>query len=143
MKVKIIRSLLKSLIIVIFFSSLAQSDSLVDVTTIAGKTEAQVEEQLGKPLTCSNSKYGLKCSFKKGDTEIVFIDGKSDWITINDMGDAPYSKEALLFLGLPMAEPSFTGPDVIRWKNLSGLLEVSLFPLDNKIFYAYIKVKTR
>jgi len=115
----------------------------IDIPKIAGKSQSVVEKLLGKPTYCEKSKYGVKCYYSQGDTEIIFIKGKADWITVNEMGDAKYNKKSLALLGLPVKNPSFSNKHVMRWNNLQGLHEVYLFPAGNKIFYAYIKVKTK
>lgn len=59
------------------------------VDTIAGKSEKEIEVFLGKPNKKEEvSPSGLPCSCNKytyiyGLIEIVYINGKSDWITIN------------------------------------------------------------
>nr|VFK18224.1 MAG: hypothetical protein BECKLFY1418C_GA0070996_10408 [Candidatus Kentron sp. LFY] len=117
---------------------------IVDITKIAGKSKHQVDELLGKHTTCENIKYGEKCYYEKGKTEIVFIDGKADWITVNDMGYAPYSSKALEYLGISQRKPYFESKENgIRWNNIHGLREVLISPSGSYIFYAYIKAYTK
>ncbi|MBM3263054.1 MAG: hypothetical protein FJY97_06460 [candidate division Zixibacteria bacterium] len=115
---------------------------LADIPAIATKSQAEVAKLLGSPTSQSKSKYGAKCVYSKGAIEIVFINGKADWITVY-LPNASYSKEALAFLKLPVKSPTFSNANVIRWTNLPGLLEVSIFPSGNKVDYEYIKVKTK
>lgn len=59
------------------------------VSDIAGKTRAEVEQVLGKPSSSQKvaiNRQGCPCeklTYKYGQVEIVYIKGKSDWITIN------------------------------------------------------------
>lgn len=53
-----------------------------DIRKIAGKTEAEVDALLGEPVFCAKSESALNCSFQENEVEIVFIDGKADWITV-------------------------------------------------------------
>ncbi|MHB1183682.1 MAG: hypothetical protein ACYC4A_03135 [Desulfobulbia bacterium] len=116
--------------------------AVVDVPSIAGKAEEQVAVALGEPNSCENIKQGKKCFYQPGDTEVVFISGKADWITINALDSAPYSAEALPLLGLEKASASFSNDFVMRWSGVPGLLEVSIFPAQGHVDYAYIKTAT-
>ncbi|KGF72849.1 hypothetical protein DO97_03735 [Neosynechococcus sphagnicola sy1] len=115
---------------------------IVNVPKIAGKNQAQVSKVIGKPKSCKQSKYGRKCIYTKADTEIVFIKGKADWITINKMPGAKYDKSSLALLGFPVKTPTFANLNAMRWGNIPGFLEVSFFPEGSSISYAYIKTKT-
>lgn len=67
---------------------------LFDIPKIAGKTEAEVETLLGGPVFCAKSESALNCSFQENEIEIVFIDGKADWITVNGAFRSPsYSQK--------------------------------------------------
>ena len=123
--------------------SMASAEVILNVPKIAGKSRAEVEKEIGSANSCVQTKYGEQCFFEKADTEVVFIDGKADWITVNKMGALPYSKESLAALGLPVAEPVFNSASIMRWDNLAGILEVSLLSQGKSVGYAHIKVKTR
>ena len=127
----------------LFFAAVAQAEIVVDVTKIAGKSENDVATYLGKPISCGSSKYGKKCQYEKGQTEIVFIQGKADWITVEGADNIPFSKIALGSLGLKEARPSFTNDFTLRWEAIQGLREVSLFKGSSSSDYVYIKVKTK
>lgn len=59
------------------------------VSDIAGKSQSEVEQVLGKPLTSQKvdiNRQGCPCeklTYKYGQVEVIYIKGKSDWITIN------------------------------------------------------------
>lgn len=125
------------------FSSVSWAEIVVDVLKIAGKSKFEVAAYLGKPSLCANSKYGLKCEYVKAQTEVVFIKGKADWITIEDIDGIPYSKDALKVLGLKSVSPSFSNDIVIRWESIQGLREVSIFKGSTFSDYAHIKTKTK
>ncbi len=116
---------------------------IFDVPQVAGKSQDQVSKIIGKPESCEQSKYGQNCTYAKAGTEIVFINGKADWITINEMPGAKYDKNSLSLLGIPVKAPTFVGVDSMRWENIPGFLEISLFPQGSSIFYAYVKTKTK
>ena len=123
--------------------SIAQAETIVDVTKIAGKTKDQVSTYLGKPSSCGKSKYGKKCQYQRGETEIVFINGKADWITVEGIDHIPFSKSALSAIGLEESLPSFSNNFSLRWSSIQGLMEVSIFKGASKCDYAYVKVKTK
>jgi len=83
---------------------------LFDIPKLAGKTETEIEKLLGEPVFCSKAESALNCSFQENEIEIVFIDGKADWITVNGEFSSPaYTRtiegktkaEALALLGDP------------------------------------------
>jgi len=75
--------------------------------------------------------------------EIVFIGGKADWITINALSKLDFSPGALESFGFAQASPTFRNDNVMRWTNLEGLHEVSLFPgSGGKSDYLYVKAVT-
>ena len=119
-----------------------QNSATVDIPMIAGKTQAEVAAVLGQPSTCENVEQGKKCSYQPGKTDIVFIAGKADWITVNALDDVPYSKNALPFLGLKASTPSSANKFVMRWSGVSNLIDVSIFPSEGQVSYAYIKTAT-
>jgi hypothetical protein len=55
---------------------------LFDIPKIAGKTQTEVETLLGEPVFCAKSESALNCSFQENEIEIVFMDGKADWISV-------------------------------------------------------------
>lgn len=124
-------------------AGLARAEAIVDVTKLAGKTEKQVAAYLGAPASCGNSKHGKKCQYDKGQTEVIFIGGTADWITVAAIDQVPFSKAALGALGLEETSPSFANAFVMRWESIEGLREVSLFRGASGCDYAYIKVKTQ
>ena len=116
--------------------------AIVDVPKIAGKNQKEVAALLGEPTSCETVKQGKKCFFKPGETEIVFISGKADWITVEALDSVPYSEEALPLLGLEKTTAVFSNQNTMRWETIPGLLEVSVFPAQNGVDYAYIKTAT-
>ena len=183
------------------------SGVLFDIPKLAGKTEAEVEALLGEPVFCAKSESDLNCSFQEDEIEIVFIDGKADWITVNgafrspaysqkvegktkaetlallgdpafcvkaksalhcsfkegdvsvriefidgkvseasvkgSLSNAPYSKDTLAMLGLPVKDATFSNEHVMRWENIPGLLSVTLHAEGKAVSVATIKVKTK
>jgi len=121
---------------------------VVDVPAIAGKRPAQVAAILGTPTATetirSHGKPLPKRIYRNGDVEVVYVDGKADWITVFGQGQLPFGPEVLSALGLPSTPPSFFNPlGVIRWERISGLRTVSVFPNpDGHAHYAYILVNT-
>lgn len=131
------------LALLIASSAAHAAGATIDVKAIAGKSKQKVATVLGTPRTCSPSKYGEKCSYEKAETEIVFINGKADWMTVEALDSVPYDDRAITSLGLKAAKPKFKNEFTIRWELVEGLIEVSIFPAGSKVDYAYIKVSTK
>ncbi len=116
--------------------------AIVNVPDIAGKSQKDVTGVLGEPTACETVKQGKKCFFTPGETEIVFISGKADWITVEALDSAQYSEEALPLLGIDKTTAVFSNENTMRWETVPGLLEVSIFPAQTGVDYAYIKTAT-
>jgi len=105
---------------------------LFDLRAIAGKTPAEVEAVLGAPgsrgtADVQGTRYPVH-SFRDGHVRVVFVSGKADWITISRLRDVPFSPHALKAFGFGYHEPASNGLQVIQWRNLAGLREISVFP---------------
>lgn len=126
---------------------------IVDIKKIVGKNKEEVAKILGKSdkvelfsessTPCKDTPCE-KAFYQKDKFEIIFINGKSDWITINDLSQYDFSEDIIEILGLPYSVPDFKNPrDLIRWKNIEGVNEINIFNNgSDKISYAYIKVTT-
>jgi hypothetical protein len=130
------------------FAFAGATSPLVDLPLVAGKDEASITKALGKPASTEKSKYGPKKTYKLAagvDVEIVFIQGKADWITVTPGPKVrvPFGPDALRALGLPSASPSVSSPAVLRWSNTNNLLDVSIFPAGPNVGYWYIKARTQ
>ena len=99
-------------------------------------------EILGEPTNCSKSKYGQKCFYSVAETEIVFINGKADWITVEGIDNIPFNQKALKSIGIAPATPSFKNNFTLRWTSIQGFKEVSIFKGATNSDYAYIKAFT-
>jgi len=124
-------------------SLFATAAPVLDVQTIAGKAPADVTNVLGKPTQQETTKHGPKLSYNDGKTEVVFINGKADWITISGMSAVPFDANAIEALGLKPVAPTFKSAFVIRWEPHAIYNSVSVFALNGKVDYAYIKVATK
>lgn len=87
------------------------AEIVFNIPKLAGKTEAEVETLLGESVFCAKSESALNCSYRENEIEIVFIDGKADWITIYSAFRSPSyhqkiegktKAEALKLLGDPV-----------------------------------------
>ena len=121
---------------------------IVNVSEIIGKNKIEIEKILGKPDNTEMVKPSNtpceKANYQSDKFEIVFINDKSDWITINKLSENEINNENIELLGLKSAEPSFDNPgNVKKWNNIVNIKEISVF--DNgsgKIDYIYIKAIT-
>ena len=132
-----------AILLLAFSGSVFGATTVIDVPAIAGKSKSAVAGLIGNPSACSQTKYGEKCSYSKGETEIVFIKGRADWITVEAMDSVPFNQSALISIGLRNTKPSFKNNFTLRWSGLNGLYEVSIFKGKDNCDYAYIKAFTR
>ena len=129
-----------SLTLLILIPCIAWGAPIVDITQIAGKTKAEVAHALGDPDRIEKRKDGDAFHYAKGDTEMVYINDKADWITVSALGEVPFTSKALTSLGFKETAPSFQNANVIRWASLPGLLAVAIFPGRINCDYALVEV---
>ncbi|KRD10246.1 hypothetical protein ASE21_11040 [Flavobacterium sp. Root901] len=126
---------------------------VVDVKKITGKSKIEVDKILGKsdkvePFTESSTPCKKepceKAYYQKDKYEIIFIKGKADWITINNLSEYDFTEENIQIFGIPITRPEFSNPqNLIRWKDIEGINEINIFNNGSgKISYAYIKTFT-
>lgn len=121
---------------------------VVNVPEIAGRSEAEVAQILGGPKERSTAMYEGRTYpvlyYQEGQTEVIYVDGKAEWISVRNLNHLPFSPEALPALGITNAgEPSFGNPAVIRWENRKypPLHGIYLFPAQSgQLDHAYIQV---
>lgn len=112
----------------------------VRLGAFAGKRRDEAEAVVGKPYDCEQSLYSERCRYPQG-VEIVYIDGRADWITVSlGYGRHPLAAETLQQLGIPAAPPQQADAHRLRWNQLPGLRELELVGDDNGAMYARIKV---
>ncbi|MFV5685891.1 hypothetical protein ACM55I_10600 [Flavobacterium sp. GB2R13] len=146
------KNLIKILLVALTLASCVNSkkEIIIDVSSIIGKNKTEIEKILGKPdnvemikpsnTPCVNVPCE-KANYQSDKFEIVFINDKSDWITINKVSEFEINNENIELLGLELREPSSNNPgNVTKWNNIENIKEISIF--DNgsgKIDYIYIK----
>ena len=123
----------------------AIASPLLDLKAIAGKSQKEVQAVLGAPDATEKTKYGPKLNYKGDTIEVVFIQGKADWITFTPKEIVPFTKDSLSVLGLPPKEPTFSNANVIRWEPSGSFVSVSMFPgaSPNRLDYFYVKIATK
>lgn len=146
------------LLIAAFFYKLAINDTpspekkiIVDVSTIIGKNKTDVEKILGKPNNVKMIKpINTPCqdtaceqaNYQSDKFEIVFINDKADWITINQVSEYEINDKSTELLGLEAAQPTFNSPgNVTKWNNIENIKELSIFD-DGSGHMSYIYIKT-
>ena len=134
-------------------SNSAMTKEILKISDLIGKDLQEVETILGKAdkidkvspsrTPCKENPCD-KGVFQSGKYEIVFINNKADWITINQVSSYDLNENAIGLLGLPESNPSFSNPSsVLRWEDIEGIKEVSFFNNGSgKIDYIYVKAST-
>jgi len=115
---------------------------LFRIDEVAGKAEAEVAAVLGPPWNCESSKYSRRCSYAPGSTEVVYIDGKADWLTVTALGESPLDDQLLMRVGLKPAKPGTASDEERVWTALAGLREVRAYGTPERAQFLRIKVKS-
>lgn len=123
---------------------------IIDVSTIIGKNKTDIEKILGKPDNVEMIKpINTPCqdtaceqaNYQSYKFEIVFINDKADWITINEVSEYGINDESIELFGLEAAEPTFNSPgNVTKWDNIENIKELSIYD-DGSGHMAYISIK--
>lgn len=115
---------------------------LFRIAEIAGRTEAEVAAVLGPPWQCTSSRYSRRCHYAPGSTEVVYIDGKADWLTVTALGEAPLDEQLLMRIGLQPVRPGTASGEEWVWASLGGLREVRAYGTPERAQFLRIKVKS-
>ncbi len=115
---------------------------LFRIADVAGKAEADVAAVLGPPTGCESSLHSRRCRYAPGATEIVYIDGKADWLTVIALGEAPLDDALLQRIGLKAAKAASASDEERVWSALSGLREVRAYGTPERAQFLRIKVKS-
>ncbi|KAF2518314.1 hypothetical protein E0W68_09845 [Flavobacterium salilacus subsp. salilacus] len=151
------KNLIASLILIMSLTSCGETkkdpDLIIDITKIAGQEKEEVEKILGSPnntesVSPSNTPCKEipceKCFYKNDKFEIVYINGKADWITINNVSDYELDKNTLQSIGLPLVEPESTQPNSLYWQYIENVKEINVVGNGNGMLdYIYIKSTTK
>lgn len=134
-------------------NSQTENEKIIDIKTIIGKTESEIEKILGKAENSEKvSPTNTACEetpcekkfYQKNKFEIVFINGKSDWITINNTSNFDFNSENITLLGLSSAVANFENTISINWNAIENINDVTFVSNGkNKIEYIYIKAFTK
>ncbi|MBA3036324.1 MAG: hypothetical protein FP814_07505 [Desulfobacterium sp.] len=117
------KSMICAIFTVIIAFTIIAADSfgqtIVSIPDIAGKTPQEVAKILDDPTAkevVNPSRTPCPCdklTYNNGQIEIVFIKGRADWITVNSMNDAAYSKNSLSLLGIAARDPDISNSNVM------------------------------
>jgi hypothetical protein len=113
--------------------------AVLRIGEIVGKTPDELKAVLGAPLNCETSLYSSRCEYSTGATEVVFIEGKADWITVKALGETKLDPAALPRIGLPQKKPNVTEASRLIWTNIEGLREVQAIGDGERIEFILVK----
>lgn len=135
------RTLCTALLLALSFAALAEENTVIlNAQALARASQASVEQALGKPEFCRKAKLGLSCRYAAHGTEVVYANDQAQRITINDLDELTFDKGAIARLGFAVQEPAEISDEVLRWQDVSGVSEITLFPNKDKTDYAVIVV---
>lgn len=106
-------------------------EPLVSIPELAGQSPDSVAVIVGPPDRVAAEIVGggeYPVHYYGDLLEVVFVEGKAEWITVFGQERLPYSKDALSALGFVPREPSRSLPALLLWQNVPEVLEVRLFP---------------
>lgn len=139
-----------SILLLPFATTTSALAKVLELKKIAGKSPAEVTKILGKPSSPKNVRpSGTGCNpcpkmtYQKDRIEVIFINGKADWITINELSTFALSPSILSQFGLPSSKPSTSNASSISWDSIPGFSSVDLFGFGGQADYLYVKVKTK
>lgn len=117
------------------------------LSELSGKKQDEVSKLYGKGTKMGiwkDARAGCvdcpKMSYKSDSVEVIFINGKSDRITLNHLQKYDFTDEVILgLLDLPVATPTFDNKSgTKRWDQYHGYRSISAFGEKGKIDYILI-----
>ena len=120
----------------------ASGAPLFRITDIAGRSEAELVAVLGPAFDCQSSLYSRRCRFETGATEVLFIAGKADWLTVQAPGATSFDAAVLGRIGLEPRKPDQATAGELVWTDIAGLREVRAIGDGNGLQFLRIKVKS-
>ncbi len=113
---------------------------LVNLPGFAGKPRAEAEQALGASQACQVALHSQRCNYANR-VEVVYIDGRADWITVSfPYGRYPLEPRSLGLLGLPVSEPQAGDENQMNWTDIKGLRSLQMVGDENGALFARIKV---
>ncbi len=135
------RTVCTALLLAWSFAALAEENTVIlNALALAHASQASVEQTLGKPEFCRKARLGLSCRYAAHGTEVVYASDQAQRITINELDELTFDKGAIARLGFPVQEPAEISDEALRWQDVSGISEITLFPSKDKTDYALIVV---
>jgi hypothetical protein len=138
--------------------SAAQENVLFNLTQVADKSPAEVEQILGLPSklvddvfrgTRGSTYPATRATYRNGVIEVTYLEGGARYLTIwvQKLGgkyhDYSYPKDASTLLGdlglKRNTTADFSNQTVTRWRNLPGLYEINVFATaERQIWYVHV-----
>lgn len=112
------------------------------LSAIAGGSRDAVRDLLGEPQRCEFAQHSERCHYPVAGVQIVFIDGKADWIGVRLDTDEPFAPQTLRRYGLPIADADEVSETVSVWRGLAGYREVRIIDGGYGESLLFIKVLT-
>jgi len=107
---------------------------IVDIRALPGHTPAEVEALLGAagPWSCETSRYSRRCTYPRGNTEVVYVNDKATWFTVSDLDNAALDDQLLTRFGLKAAAPGDKADGQWTWHDVQGFKAIVAVSLDGK-----------
>ncbi len=113
---------------------------LANLSSFAGKPRAEAEQALGASQACQVALHSTRCNYANR-VEVVYIDGRADWITVSfPYGRYALEPQSLGLLGLPVSEPQAGDENQMSWTTIKGVRSLQMVGDDNGALFARIKV---
>ena len=107
-----------------------------------GKSENEIAAILGPGEKCKDRSRGRSCEYLDNTVQIIFIDGRADWIAIGGLQGIPFDYEALRVVGLHPTPPFVHMASRMHWQHHHGLELVSVFARGEETAFIEIRAYT-
>ena len=107
-----------------------------------GKSESEIAAILGPGEKCKDRSKGRSCEYLDNTVQIIFIDGRADWIAIGGLQDVPFNYDALRVIGLHPTPPFVHMASRMHWQHHHGLELVSVFAQGEATAFIEIRAYT-
>jgi hypothetical protein len=94
---------------------------------LVGNPQSEIATQLGQPVSCKETNQGTSCKYKSKSIEIIYINGRADWLAFGKIKDLPFDFNALSYVGLVPTTPFVYRAGQMHWQNHHGLELISIY----------------
>ena len=114
----------------------------IQILDLVGRNQMEVVETIGEAKSCNPSPQGINCYYPQKNLEIVFIDERADWLTVDGFKELAFNFRAIAEIGLKPIPALVTNPFRMHWQYHQGLEVVSVYGSGKNVAFIQVRAFT-